>query len=194
MSSLPPPTNPYKIIEFYFIRYFCTVLLILGTFGNTLNICIFTRSKLRSVSCSWYFLAATCENFIALYVGCLTRLLSTFDVNPRTTLSASIYCKFRSYFTYGNLSASMWLIIGACMDRWASSSSNVRIRSIGEIKIAKRIILSIICIMHLIYDPMLYCYDGVYELPSSNCVTISTTWQLFISSFFFLHILFFHVV
>ncbi|CAF3954454.1 unnamed protein product, partial [Rotaria sp. Silwood1] len=160
MSSLPPPTNPYKIIEFYFIRYFCTVLLILGTFGNTLNICIFTRSKLRSVSCSWYFLAATCENFIALYVGCLTRLLSTFDVNPRTTLSASIYCKFRSYFTYGNLSASMWLIIGACMDRWASSSSNVRIRSIGEIKIAKRIILSIICIMHLIYDPMLYCYDG----------------------------------
>ncbi|CAF1392725.1 unnamed protein product, partial [Adineta ricciae] len=116
--------NPYEIIEFYYVRYFCLTLLIFGTF----------------VSCSWYFLIGTFENFIALYIGCLTRFLSTFNINPTTPLSASLYCKFRSYFTYGSLSTSIWLIIGACIDRWASSSSNVQIRSISTIKMAKRIL------------------------------------------------------
>ncbi|CAF1379580.1 unnamed protein product [Adineta ricciae] len=171
--------NPYEIIEFYYVRYFCLTLLIFGTFGNIVNICIFTCSKFRSVSCSWYFLIGTFENFIALYIGCLTRFLSTFNINPTTPLSASLYCKFRSYFTYGSLSTSIWLIIGACIDRWASSSSNVQIRSISTIKMAKRI-------LHLIYSPILYSYNGSYQLPSSDCITLTPIWQLYISAGFFL--------
>jgi hypothetical protein len=79
--------NTLQLIEFYLIRYFCIALLVLGTFGNTLNICIFTRPKLRSIPCSWYFLASTCANFIAIYKGCLTRVLTTFGVNPQATLA-----------------------------------------------------------------------------------------------------------
>ncbi|CAF3380512.1 unnamed protein product [Rotaria sp. Silwood1] len=141
MSSLPA-MHTLELIEVYLIRHVCIALLIFGTLGNILNFCIFTRSKLRSVSCSWYFVAATCSNFIALYMGCLIRVLATFDVNPRTPLESAIYCKVRSYFTYGNLSLSIWLVVGACIDRWASSCISVRIRSISRVKTAKRIILN----------------------------------------------------
>ena len=52
MSSLSSSTDPYEMTEFYFMRYFCVILLVFGTCDNTLTICIRTRSKLRSVSSS----------------------------------------------------------------------------------------------------------------------------------------------
>ena len=186
MSSLVPSMNTIELIEFYLVRYFCIALLILGTFGNTLNICIFTRPKLRSIPCSWYFLASTCGNFIALYMGCLSRVLTTFNINPQTTLTSAIYCKTRSYFTYGSLSLSIWLVIGACGDRWASSSANVRIRSISNVKIAKRIIIGIVIIIYLIYSQMFFCFDGIFDPSSSNCFTVSQLCELYNSFALFL--------
>jgi hypothetical protein len=168
-----------ELIGFYLIRYFCITLLIFGTFGNILNICIFTRPKLRSIPCSWYFLASTCANFIALYTGCLTRVLTTFNINPQTTLESAIYCKTRSYLTYGNLSLSIWLIIGACVDRWASSCTSVLIRSISRVKIAKRVILTISFLIYIVYAQMLFCFNGKYEASSSNCFTISELCELY---------------
>ena len=178
--------NTFELIEFNLTRYFCILLLISGTFGNTLNMIIFTRPKLRSIPCSWYFFAATCSNFIALYMGCLTRVLSTFSINPQTAFQAAIYCKTRSFFTYGSLSLSIWLVLGACMDRWASSCTSVRIRSISRVLIAKRIILTLILIVYLMYMQMFFCFDGIYESNSSSCYTVSTTCELYNSFALFL--------
>ncbi|CAF0905971.1 unnamed protein product [Adineta steineri] len=162
----------YEIIESNLNRYFCIILLILGTFGNTCNICIFIRPKLRPIPCSWYFLASTCANFIALYMGCLTRVLTTFNIGPQTTIALAIYCKTRSYLIYGSLSLSIWLIIGACIDRWASSCRNTRIRSFSNVKIAKRVIIGLTFIIYLIYGQMFYCFNGTYDSTSANCFTL----------------------
>jgi hypothetical protein len=167
------------LIELYLVRYFCIALLILGTFGNILNIFIFTRPKLRLIPCSWYFLASTCGHFIALYTGCLPRVLTTFGFNPQTTQQAAIYCKTRSYFTYGSLSLSIWFVIGACIDRWASSCASVRIRSISNVKVAKRVIIGIFIIVYLVYAQMFFCFDGKYESTTSNCYTISDLCELY---------------
>ncbi|CAF3950200.1 unnamed protein product [Adineta steineri] len=167
----------YEIIESNLNRYFCIILLILGTFGNTCNICIFIRPKLRPIPCSWYFLASTCANFIALYMGCLTRVLTTFNIGPQTTIALAIYCKTRSYLIYGSLSLSIWLIIGACIDRWASSCRNTRIRSFSNVKIAKRVIIGLTFIIYLIYGQMFYCFNGTYDSTSANCFTISAICQ-----------------
>jgi hypothetical protein len=177
--SSSPAMNTFELIESNLVRYFCIALLILGTFGNTLNIIIFTRPKLRSIPCSWYFLASTCGNLIALYMGCLTRVLATFGINPRTKLQSAVYCKTRSYFTYGNLSLSIWFVIGACVDRWASSCTTVRIRSISNVKIAKRVIVGIVFIVYLVYAQMFFCFDGVYEAKTSGCFTISRACELY---------------
>src|ERR1700722_10846746 len=99
MSSVPSPTI-IEVIQGGLLRYFSIILLVFGTFGNTLNIYIFTRPKLRLIPCSWYFLASTCSSFIALYMGCFTRVLTSFGYYPKTELEIIIYCKMRTYLTY----------------------------------------------------------------------------------------------
>ena len=161
------------------IRYFCMTLLFFGTFGNVLNICIFTRAKLRSVPCSWYFLASTFSSLIALYTGCLTRVLTSYDYYPHTDLSKIIYCKFRTYLTFTNLSLSVWLIIGACIDRWASSSTNVQIRSFSNVKRAKQMIILITIIIYLVNGEMLYCFNGKFQSNIGSCQSISESCELY---------------
>ena len=168
-----------QLIEFNLVRYFSITLLILGTFGNTFNILIFTRPKLRSIPCSWYFLASTSTHFLALYMGCLPRVLTTFGINPQTTAQAAIYCKTRSFFTYSSLSVSIWFVIGACIDRWASSCTSVRIRSLSNIKIAKRFIVGIVIIVYLVYFQMFFCFDGKFASTTSNCYTVSALCELY---------------
>ncbi len=178
MFSTSSPTI-IEIIQAGLIRYFCIVLLIFGTFGNILNIYIFTRPKLRSIPCSWYFLASTCSSLIALYMGCFTRVLSSFNYYPQTKLGTIIYCKMRTYLTYASLSLSIWFVIGACVDRWASSSDNIRIRSFSNVQRAKQIIIGMTLIVYFVYGQMLYCFNGIFHLNTGGCQTISAICELY---------------
>lgn len=177
--SLNSTYSTIEIIQSGLIRYFCMMLLLFGTFGNVLNICIFTRPKLRSVPCSWYFLASTLSSFIALYTGCLTRVLVSYEYYPHTNLLKVIYCKFRTYLTFTNLSLSVWLIIGACADRWASSSTHVQIRSFSHIKRAKQMIILTTIIIYLVNGQMLYCFNGKFQSNIGGCQSISDSCELY---------------
>jgi hypothetical protein len=116
---MSPASSPaiIELIQAGLLRYFCMLLLVFGTFGNILNICIFTRPKLRFISYPWYFLASTCSSLIALYMGCLTRVLTSFGYYPQTNIGTVIYCMLRTYLTYADLSLSLWFVTGACADR-----------------------------------------------------------------------------
>ncbi|CAF0991039.1 unnamed protein product [Didymodactylos carnosus] len=142
------------------------VMLIFGTFGNILNVLIFTQQSLRSNSCANYFLASTIVDFVSLYFGYITRIFGSYNVNPPTS-NLAIYCKFRTYFTYVALSMSSWFIVLACCDRFASSSQNVRIRSLSRVKIAKRAICTTVIIVSIVYGEMFYCFEA--SLLSFNC-------------------------
>jgi hypothetical protein len=141
-----------------------------------LNICIFTRPKLRLILCSWYFLASTCSSLIALYMGCLTRVLTSFSYNPQTTLGTIIYCKVRTCLTYASLSLSICLIIRACADGWVSS---VGMRSFSSVKIVKRVIIGVILTVYLVYGQILYCFNGGFQLNTANCQPILNTCELY---------------
>ncbi len=78
----------------------------------------------------------------------MTRVLTTFNDYLQTGLGTMIYCKIRTYLTYASLS---WLIIGACADRWASGDANVRIRSLSNVKRAKRMIIGMTLIVYSVY-------------------------------------------
>jgi hypothetical protein len=112
-------------------------------------------------------------------MGCLTRVLTTFNYYPRTELGTMNYCKLRTYLTYGSLSLSIWLIIGACVDRRASSDANVRIRSLSNLKIAKRMIIGVTLIIYSVYGQMLYCFNGTFQSNTSDCQSISDTCELY---------------
>ncbi|CAF5096931.1 unnamed protein product [Rotaria sp. Silwood1] len=157
MSTLPTPI--LQVIQNQLIRYVSLTLLVTGTIGNILNCFIFTRRSLRCNSCSLYFLATSIANLIALYFGFMTRLLITFGIYL-TPSQSDVYCKTRTFFTYMPLSVSAWFVVAACADRFASSSSSVRIRSFSQTKVSQRVICSILFILCLIWAEMFICFNG----------------------------------
>ncbi|UJR13193.1 hypothetical protein I4U23_000215 [Adineta vaga] len=163
MSNFPAIQNELN-------RYMPFVLLISGTIGNILNCLIFSRSSLRNKSCSVYFLANSIANITALYFSCLTRILIIFSIYPIPS-QGYIYCKFRTFFTYMPLSASSWFIVAACVDRYASSSTSVRIRSFSQFKVSQRTVGGIFIALCLIWIQMFFCFNGNPE--GTVCAPVS---------------------
>lgn len=139
------------VVQTEFVTYMSFILLITGTIGNILNCLIFIRRPLRQNPCSRYFFATSIANMIALYFGGLTIV---------------------------GLTMSTWFAVGACADRCASSSANVRIRSFSQIKVAQRVVGAIIIIVCLMWAQMFVCFNtnfqGVNCNPASQvCSSIS---------------------
>ena len=154
------------IVQNHLVRYVPLAILVTGTIGNILNCLIFTRRSLRQNSCSIYFLASSIANFFAIYFGCLTRLLGTFGIAPSAS-QMGLYCRSRTFLTYIGLAGSTWFIVGACADRYASSSSNVRIRSFSQVQVARRVVCLLSATVFLVYFEMNFCFDGTTQ--GANC-------------------------
>jgi hypothetical protein len=153
-------------VQLQLLRYMPLITIITGTIGNTLNCLIFTRRSLRQNSCSIYFLASSIANFFGIFFGCVTRLLSSFNINPPPSQMA-LYCKTKTFLTYIGLAASTWFIIGACADRYASSAITVRIRSFSQVKVARKVVVVISILVILVYFQMNFCFDG--DIQAANC-------------------------
>jgi hypothetical protein len=122
--------------------------IILGTFGNIMNILIFTRQSLRSNPCSTYFLASSINNLFVLYVAALTRLLSSgWKIDPTNTNLA--LCRLRIFFVYTSLCLIQWFVVLASMDRYFSSCQSARSRQLSSISNARRAILVTVIVISL---------------------------------------------
>lgn len=113
----------------------------------------------------------------ALYFGCLTRLLNNYGLYPSPSQLA-FYCKIRSFLTITGLTGSTWFIVGACADRYASSSLSVRSRLFSQVKIARLVIVVTSVIVCLVWAQMFVCFNtdfqGVNCNPSTQvCSAIS---------------------
>jgi hypothetical protein len=98
-------------------------------------------------------------------------LLTTFNINPPASQMA-LYCKTKTFLTYIGLAGSAWFIVGACADRYSSSSSTVRIRSFSQVKVARRVVVIISIIVILDYFQMNFCFDGTIQ--AANCYPVSS--------------------
>ncbi|CAF1486220.1 unnamed protein product [Adineta ricciae] len=157
-------------------RYFPLPLLIFGTFGNLLNIYVFTRKTLRRNSCVQYFLCTTIVSFVALYVGLMTRLLNGY--NHDYTSYSSILCKIRYFLTYLSLYCTSWFITFACFDRYCSSSRSISLRNLCQRKIVYRIIFLITFVGCLIFSETFYCFNNGNINSVASCYTISVQCQI----------------
>ncbi|CAF1318874.1 unnamed protein product [Adineta ricciae] len=160
----------YPAIQNGLNTYMPFILLISGSIGNILNCLIFTRSSLRNKPCSIYFLAMSIANLITLYFSCLTRILLLFGIYVQPGYG-DIYCRFRVFLTYMPLSASSWFIVAACVDRYASSSASVRIRSFSQLKVSLRIVCGTWVMLCLIWMEMFICFNG--NLNGTVCAPVS---------------------
>ncbi len=153
------------------------ILIAFGTFGNVLNLIIFTRRTLRTNPCSMYFLAGSINNLFATYVVILSRYLSVswnLDISTRN----NVFCKLRLLFIYSSLNLVLWFTILASADRFFSSSKSVRLRQWSSLPMARKNIVLSTILMYLIYvHVLIFGRSGSASSPS--CTFYSDTYNIF---------------
>ncbi|CAF1279099.1 unnamed protein product [Adineta steineri] len=156
--------------------------IILGTFGNVINILIFSRRSLRKNPCSIYFLALSINNIFALYVALLTRLLSSgWQIDPSNT--NNILCKLRIFFSYVSLCLTQWFIVLASIDRFLSSCRTVRYRQFSNKSITRKGTIFIIIFIALIHFHVLIWFQSAPIGRTLTCNIFDKNYQLFFTIF-----------
>ncbi|XP_013384157.1 uncharacterized protein LOC106154371 [Lingula anatina] len=88
----------HTVIEWIW-KIFAPLLLIIGTVGNVLCICILQRKRMAVMSASLYFTVLAVVDTIALYMG-LTRHLIIYNGNTDPRLESDLACAFHLFFLY----------------------------------------------------------------------------------------------
>ena len=119
---------------------------------------------------------------ITLLFGIVPSIYSLDHENPNTTFAA--FCKSHSYILQMNSMMYRWGLTAACFDRYALTSTNVRLRNLATVRIAYRVIVVIMIIWLLLPIQMLVFFglrEGqctfVYDIALSlyfSCYTIIT--------------------
>ncbi|CAF1350860.1 unnamed protein product, partial [Adineta ricciae] len=157
-------------------RYFPIPLLIFGTFGNILNILIFTRKTLRKNSCVQYLLSTSIVSVLTLYIGLMSRLLNGYNLDY--TSYSSTLCKIRYFMSYLCLYCTSWFITLGCFDRFCSSSVSVFLRNFCKQKIVYRAISTVIILGCFIFAETIYCFNNGNLNSVASCYTISVQCQI----------------
>jgi len=168
-------------------RYGILFLFILGILSNSLNVYIFSRAHLRQNTCVLCLLTSSLLNLITIIFGIFVRCLIGYNID--LTYNSSILCKIRFYLIYVSQSASLWVIVFACIDRYLSSSLNIiRRQWINRQKIY-RIILCILLFSLISYLEVFYCFEasfitnGLCIVKDQVCSFIDTASYLAFNSF-----------
>ena len=181
MSGELGKTLLYISLQLY--RYVPIAELLLGTFGNIMNVLIFMRPSLRSNPCSFYFWISSINNLFYLYVGLLTRMLASgWSLDP--TQKSNILCKLRIFFVYTSSSLIQWYMIVASIDRYFSSCTSTRIRQWSTVKVARKVTLLTTIIVMVVYFhlPVWFSVEPI-DGSSSGCNIYNYEYQIFFSVF-----------
>jgi hypothetical protein len=165
------------LVQSYFTRYGLSTLLALGNFGTLCNIAIFSRSRAhRANSCSLYLLSAACFNMVAINLGLATTLYSLDHQDPATL--SDFFCKAKAYVTHIVFNSSRWLVVLACVDRFAVCHMEARVRSWSSPRFARRAIAILTCVWSVmaIHVPI---WQGIHSGSCGSVGTYALVWGIY---------------
>ncbi|CAF1351701.1 unnamed protein product [Adineta ricciae] len=143
-------------IQQQLVHYGYSSYLVIGVTGCSLNILLLTRRQFRTSSCCTYFKAMSVISLIHLAVALGLYLYTLHFEDPvGTNLTA---CKLRFYIVQSTAMMYRWCLVIACFDRFALSSTNVRLRSFAQVKVAQRVlpINILVWLVLTIHIPIVY--------------------------------------
>jgi len=146
-------SNYLANIQTKMIQSLLTTMLVIGNLSNVANILVFSQNSLRSHICSWYFIGASIGHLLYLDLGCLTRVIPAWTQYDLSLISLP-FCKARIYFVLIGLTISRYLLCLISIDRWMTTSRNVRIRQLSSPKIARRLIIGAVLFLISINLPI----------------------------------------
>jgi hypothetical protein len=178
MPNVSSLTAVFSNIQLQLARYVYCPLYVAGNIGNILNLIIFSQPKLRtSTVCSWYFLALSIANLIAINTGYLTRIL-TYMGFPDPSQTVGWYCTSRVYISTLSLTLGRHFLCSIIIDRFLATSTSVKLHQISSFKVAKCYVpLSVLCWM-IFYVHILVGYTDYQQGP--GCKRWKGAYTLFI--------------
>jgi hypothetical protein len=160
-------------IGLHLTRYSLITIIILGLFGNILNVLVFRQPKLRSNPCSFYLISAAYANLIWIIAGPFTRMISTFGLDLSERIA--ILCKIRHFIIYSLQSLSIMYVALATIDRFLISSMKVKYRRLSSLQNAHRLTIIISIVYCLIFVNMFYCLNVTGTSPLLACTTTTSS-------------------
>ncbi|CAF0974329.1 unnamed protein product [Adineta steineri] len=152
-------------------RYGITICLILGPLGNIFNCMVFTRSSHRNIPSSVYFLSLSVFGIIHSIWSFTPILYALYHPDPQNY--SIFYCKIRLYGSHTLGLCLRYVIMLACVDRFLVTRTNVRIRSLSSVNMARKLVFIMFVLCSLIAIQILVTED----IKNGIC-TMLTTYKL----------------
>ncbi|CAF2565245.1 unnamed protein product [Rotaria sp. Silwood2] len=139
-------------------RHGATLMLLFGTVGNLLNICILTERSLHENPCSIYLSWSSMFSLAFIWSGFLTRVLQGYSVNwPNENQPM---CKIRQYLLNVTWAMGTWCLVGANIDRFLCSHHSVTYRRLSARQTARRFLVGILIFFALLFIEVVYCFEA----------------------------------
>jgi hypothetical protein len=154
------------------------VILVLGIFGNTLNIIMFS-TKLKNSVCTFYLLVSDICNMASILAYILPSIVQlTYGKNG--TESSVLWCKLTNYICDTCILISTYTFCLASVDRYFCTSSQPNRRQWSSMKIAKvSIVGTSLLSLPLAIPDLIYWYIN----SNHKVCTVGETYWLYVSYF-----------
>ncbi|CAF0772645.1 unnamed protein product [Adineta ricciae] len=157
------------------IRYGFPISLTLGNIGNLFIIYIFCQKQYRHNSCSLYLVAAAISSIIGINWGIGTNMYALYQ--PPDPFTQSLFlCRLRGFLLQSSTFLYKTMISLGCIDRFAVTSSRVRIREFSKPRVALKVIfgMTLLCMIISIHLPIFEVIDN------NRCIIVGTFSDMFL--------------
>ncbi|CAF1229156.1 unnamed protein product [Adineta steineri] len=137
-----------------FTRYWCITIFVIGFFGHSLNLCIFTRRTLRYNPCVRYLMASAIGGYLIIFILIPIRTLQ-FGYGLSLFLSSEITCKIMSFVCSWIRMLSCWFLALASVDRFFCSSTSSTLRRLSSLRVSLWLIPSVTIFIGITQIPIL---------------------------------------
>ncbi|CAF0861326.1 unnamed protein product [Adineta steineri] len=131
-----------SLVQQYLSQYGITTYLILGSIGLFLNIAYFTQPAYRDKSFSLYIVTMSICGLLGLHISTVPIIYALYNPDPLTY--NAFFCAIQFYLRHSFNELMRTFFVLACADRYASSSTQAKIRRFSQYKVAIRVIPSVL--------------------------------------------------
>jgi hypothetical protein len=168
-ATIPPYLIEASIILPIMEQYIIVILYILGFIGALLNIFIFLHKRLRTKSCSIYFLSNSIVDFCYINSYLLMDLIGLFNSTVFLSInSTDLWCKVGNYFYFLLPCLSSTYLTFTSIDRFCASSSNDKLQKLNQLKVSYILALIIFLIWSLFSLHIPISYNLMRFTPTSS--------------------------
>lgn len=125
-SATPEGDNKEHLLNYVLVLM--SALIVLGVFGNLVNIVVFSRASMRKASTFRFLLYLAITDLLVLIV-CATDALAKFGFEWELRSTSIVVCRLHTFLTYLLTDASSLILMVVSVDR-ALVVTNSSIRSI----------------------------------------------------------------